>query len=417
MPPIGDDRMTSGKPIRSVFLVRHGIRSPKDSDTALGQWSTSAWPTWPGKPGDLTERGKELIRAQWSALKPFLVRNGLVPENGLPKAGDYALIADKDQRTRMSAIALFDGLFPGCHIRPQYGSRYDLLFHPDSSMYRAMDRQKALAEVQALLDPLDFDPVIGNALNLLQDITKCCRPSLCGALGGTSSCTLQGLPNRMSIDPRKPRLDIEGKWHIASTLAEIMLLEFAQWPEKEAGWGEVDARVLRQIIPVHNAVFNATHRAQSLAKAGGIHMLEYIHQTLLSEKSPPLTILVGHDTNIAYVSGLLDIHWSVPELGNDPVIPGSFLTFELWQKAGTGREIRAGFHAPSLDFLRTSPASLTSPVSIPVDKAVYEPDTFKKQVENVTALEEGLPVTGKLQGKTDETADCRRDRSNRASRS
>ncbi len=382
-PDITGGKMKSANLVKSVILSRHGIRSPKQSDTALRQWSTRAWPTWPGNQGDLTERGKELIKAQWAAMKPFLAGNGLIPASGLPQPGEFALIADEDQRTRVSAAAMSDGLFPGCHIRPEYGSPYDLLFHPDSSMYRAMDRQKVLAEVQALLDPLDSDPVISHALNLLQDITKCCRPSLCGALGGTASCTLKGLPNRMSIDPRKPRLDIAGKWHIASSLAEIMLLEFAQWPEKKAGWGDVDETVLSQIIPMHNAVFNATHRALSLAKAGGTHMLRYIHETLLSEKSPLLTILVGHDTNIAYVSGLLDIHWIVPELGMDPVIPGSFMTFELWQETATEKEIRIGFHVPSLAFLRSSPASLTRPVAIPVDKAVYAPDTFEKRVGNM----------------------------------
>ena len=376
--------MKPGNPVRCVILSRHGIRSPKESDATLRQWSTKRWPTWPGNPGELTERGKELITAQWAAMKPLLVAKGFIPANGFPQTGDYALIADEDQRTRMTAIALFEGLFPGCHIRPQYGSRYDPLFHPDGSMYRTMDRQKALGEVQSLLDLLENDPAIGNALTILQDITQCCRPSLCGALGGASSCTLQGLPNRMSIDPRKPKLDIAGKWQIASTLAEIMLLEFAQWPEKKAGWEKVDETVLRQIIPVHSAVFNATHRAHSLAKAGGTHMLEYIHQTLLSEKSPPLTILVGHDTNIAYISGLLDIHWTDPALGTDPVIPGSFMTFELWQKTESVREIRTGFHIPSLDFLRTSPASLTRPMSLPVDKAVFEPDTLRKVTENAT---------------------------------
>ena len=187
--------MKSANLVKTVILSRHGIRSPKESDAVLRQWSTRAWPTWPGNQGDLTERGKELVKAQWAAMRPFLVENGLIPASGLHQARDYALIADEDQRTRMTAIAMFEGLFPACHIRPQYGSRYDLLFHPDSSLYRTMDRQKALAEVQVLLDCLDSDPVIGNALTILQDITKCCRPSLCGALGGTTSCTLQGLPN------------------------------------------------------------------------------------------------------------------------------------------------------------------------------------------------------------------------------
>lgn len=384
MSDIGEGKIKSGKLIRSVILGRHGIRSPKQSDATLRQWSTKPWPVWPGNPGDLTERGKALIEAQWAAMKPVLVENGLIPAGGLPQAVDYALIADEDQRTRMSAIAIFEGLFPGCHIRPQYGSRYNLLFHPDSVMYRTMDRQKALAEVQAQLDPLETDPVIDNALNLLQDITNCCRPSLCGELGGTDFCTLRGLPNRMSIDPRKPKLDIAGKWQVASTLAEIMLLEFAQWPEKKAGWATVDETVLRQIIPVHNAVFNATHRASSLARAGGTHMLKYIHDTLVSEKSPRLTILVGHDTNIAYVSSLLGLHWNLPESGIDPVIPGSFLSFELWRKTGNESEIRICFYIPSWHFLRTSPISPAQPVSAPVDKGVYATDTFSKLVDNST---------------------------------
>ena len=395
VPPSSATVMSAGLPdstgrrdrlVRSVVLARHGIRSPRQSDATLKQWSTRKWPVWPGNPGELTERGKALIRAQWSAMRPFFVENGLIPDEGFPVAGEYALIADEDQRTRQTAIALFDGLAPGCHVKPVYGSRYDLLFHPDSAIYRAMDRQKALAEVQALLDPLTTNPEIGRAIDLLQDLTGCCRPAVCGEPDGTGACPLQGLPNRMRIDPHVPKLDMTGKWHIASTLAEIMLLEFAQWPERKAGWGRVDEPVLRQLVPVHHAVFNATHRALSLAKGGGSHMLKYIRDTLLSETSPALSLLVGHDTNIAYVGGLLDIHWSDPVPGTDPVIPGSFLMFGLWLKANGKKEIRIHFYAPSLKSLRSLPVAVTQPVNMPVDKAVYEPDTFSKRVDRVTAL-------------------------------
>ena len=86
--------MKSANLVKTVILSRHGIRSPKESDAVLRQWSTRAWPTWPGNQGDLTERGKELVKAQWAAMRPFLVENGLIPASGLHQARDYALIAD-----------------------------------------------------------------------------------------------------------------------------------------------------------------------------------------------------------------------------------------------------------------------------------------------------------------------------------
>lgn len=58
--------MKSANLVKTVILSRHGIRSPKESDAVLRQWSTRAWPTWPGNQGDLTERGKELVKAQWA---------------------------------------------------------------------------------------------------------------------------------------------------------------------------------------------------------------------------------------------------------------------------------------------------------------------------------------------------------------
>lgn len=381
--PDQKDKETDGILLRTVILSRHGIRSPKESDTTLEKWSRKTWPKWPGNPGDLSPRGRELITAQWTALRPFFVWHGLLAGSSCPDSRDFSLIADEDERTRQTAMAIADGLAPGCHIRAAYGSRYDLLFHPDPAAYRVMDRQRALSEVEALLARVASDPAIGSAIDLLQEITQCCRPSFCGELGGTDSCTLQGLPSRMAIDPGKPKLDISGKWHTVSTLAEIMLLEYAEWPDRKPGWGMVDESVLRQLIPVHNGVFNATHRALSLAKAGGIHMLDFIRNTLLFGSAPKMTVLIGHDTNIAYVSGLLGINWHIPELGTDPIIPGSFLGFELWQNGSGGHEVRIFFNSPSLGSLHASPVTVTKPVRVPVDKGVYDVESFSKRVDSI----------------------------------
>ena len=322
--------------------------------------------------------------AQWAALKPFFVRHGLIPEFGCPPASDYLVIADEDQRTRQTAMAVFEGLLPLCHIRPKYGILYDLLFHPDPASYRMMNRKKALAGVQAMLERMAEDPAIDEALDLLQDITECCRLSFCGELGGAEPCTLKGLPSHMQIDPRKPKLDMSGKWFTASTLAEIMLLEYAQWPDRNAGWGMVDESVLQKLILIHNGVFNATHREPLLAKAGGAHMLAWIRDTLLCENAPKLTVLTGHDTNIACVSGLLGLHWAIPGQGKDSVIPGSFLSFERWKNTKNEEEIRICFSSPTFNSLHAWPAPKVIPVRVPVERGLYRPDAFSGKVDDVT---------------------------------
>ncbi len=372
--------------IRTVIFSRHGVRSPTQTAATLKQWASKPWPVWPVKPGELTQRGKALVKAQWTALKPGLVKQGLIPANGCPAPEQYSLIADEDQRTRETAIAIFEGLAPGCEIHPRYGTRYDSLFHPDLASYRAMNHQEALEEVQARIDNLDKDPSIIAALNRLQEITGCCGKRLGRREAGKNHVTLQELPMRMTIDPEKPKLDITGKWPIASSLAEIMLLEYGQWPDRNAGWGEVDETVLQQIVPLHDRVFDATHRAPLLAKAGGKYLVKNIHDTLLSEQSPRLSILVGHDTDIAYVGGLLDINWTVKGQGINPIPPGSFMSFELWQKTNGDREIRIHFHAPSFVSLHSRPAPVVIPIKVPVDKSVYSPEAFSRLVETATGL-------------------------------
>ena len=380
-PPEPDARL-----VRTVIFSRHGVRSPTQNDATLKQWANRAWPRWPVKPGNLTERGKALVSAQWTALKPLLTQQGLLPAAGCPAADRYQLVADEDERTRETAIAIFEGLAPGCRIQPQYGTRYDLLFHPDAARYRTMDRRQAVEEVQSRLDALEKDPAMMLALNRLQAITACCKAKLCRHQVDLRQCTLPELPTRLSIDSTRPKLDISGKWPMASSLAEIMLLEYAEWPGKKAGWGTVDETVLRQIVPLHDRVFDATHRPPILARAGGTHLLKHIRDVLLSDSSPALNVLVGHDTNIAYLGGLFGIDWSVPGQGTNPIPPGSFLSFELWEKPDGTREVRIHFNAPTFETLHTQPAPVVSPVQVPVSDPVYDVESFSARVTAATGL-------------------------------
>lgn len=368
------------KLLKMVVLSRHGVRSPTQNRTTLDQWSNKTWPRWPVNYGYLTERGKELVRAQWEAIRPVLTEQGLLPEHACPEKASYTVIADRDQRTRETAIAIFEGLAPGCGIRPEWGSRYNGLFHPSESDLAAIHTEKVLVELKQRLNVLNTDAAAVAALNRIQDITDCCGPAVCTKTAHENSCTLSELPTRTSVDYRKNKPEISGKWPIASDIAEIMLLEYGQWPDKNAGWGQVDETVLRQIVPLHDKVFDAINRTPVLAKAGASRLLKAIENALLSETGPRLSFFVGHDTNIANTGGLLDVNWTVPEQGVNPTPPGGFLTFELWQKADGNREVRVNYHAPTFASLHTQPAPVVRPLQVPVVPGVFEPETFEQRV-------------------------------------
>ena len=68
---------------------------------------------------------------------------------------------------------------------------------------------------------------------------------------------------------------------------------------------------------------------------------------------PPLTVLVGHDTEIANVGGLLDVHWSVPGFAADDPAPGGALVFEVLRNRNGAKMIRSFYRAQALDQIRT----------------------------------------------------------------
>ncbi len=374
---------TEDKLIKIVVLSRHGVRSPTQNRTTLDQWSNKTWPRWPVRYGYLSARGQELVTAQWKAIRPVLTEHGLLPENACPAPANYSLIADRDQRTRETAIAIFDGLAPGCGIKPQWGEQYDGLFHPSKNALAALNTERVLSVLKERLDRLNADPAAIAALKRIQDITDCCGPALCTRTAHENSCTLTELPNRTSLDRRKNKPEIGGKWAIASSIAEIMLLEYGQWPDRNAGWGQVDENVLRQIVPLHDKVFDAVNRTPALAKAGGRELLKEIENALLSDTSPKLNFLVGHDTNIANIGGLLNMDWNVFEQVNNPTPPGGFLSFELWQKADGTREVRVNYNAPTFASLHTQPAPVAKPLQVPVSPGIFTPEAFSQKVRQL----------------------------------
>jgi len=76
--------------------------------------------------------------------------------------------------------------------------------------------------------------------------------------------------------------------------------------------------------------------------------------------------VVGHDTNIANLGGLLGLTWMVPGAPANPLLPGGALVFELRRGRGDGPwTVRAYYVTQTLDQMRAAvPLTLEHPPQV-----------------------------------------------------
>ncbi len=377
--------------MRVVAVSRHGVRSPTQSAAELAEWSNRAWPEWPVARGELTPRGGRLIALQWRALRHEWMRLGLLDSRRCPGPEEIAITADPEQRTRTTALIAATALAPGCDVSVRSDAASARLFHPVRSGDAAVNEAEAAEPIEALLQGLS----VGDALAAVQKASGCCAPRLCGRK--RVPCTLAEIPVRPVF--RNGNVRLHGGLAVASSLVEIFVLEYAQWPGRNAGWGDVDAARLQTMLPLRNGVFDALNRVPAAARAKNGALLRAVRDALLDEGPTDIVLFVGHDTNIAGLAGLLGLHWDFGEQGRNAVPPGGVLLFSVLENAAGTRRIRASFLGPTLQTLH-DPEPAGVPLS--VDAGLLcggrpcSPETFSVLVDQVLQGAEAVltPASG-----------------------
>lgn len=328
-----------------IVLIRHGVRSPTSAPEALGKYSRDAWPAWPVEPGVLTEHGAQGMQSLGHYYRERYLANGLW--NGdCAAASQVVVIADSTPRNRDSAAALNKGLGADCglgffYARPS--GENNRLFH-----YQAKDGDD-VDEAQAEGKP----PA---ALNLLQDILLGCSGDECrkAAVAGGKKLLLDG--------------SLAKAMKTAGSLGENLMLEYAQgMPLSQVAWGKGNAATIGRLIELHNQQFAQSKKPLPLAQKSASNLLAHIVASLdtasakhgdvepLSGDSAHVVFLIGHDTNLAQIGGLLGTQWhSVAQPDDYP--PGGALVFDLWETHG---RYAVQVHAllPMLDALRNADVS------------------------------------------------------------
>jgi 4-phytase/acid phosphatase len=75
-------------------------------------------------------------------------------------------------------------------------------------------------------------------------------------------------------------------------------------------------------------------------------------QALQPTSNATTTVLVGHDSNVAAVASLLDLHWQAAGFAADDPSPSGALGLHVLRDAAGHRFIQAFFRSPSLEQIR-----------------------------------------------------------------
>ncbi len=361
-----------------VILSRHGVRSPTWTQARLDSYSALPWPKWAVAPGDLTSRGHELVRLFARYDRTALAQKGLLAPQGCADAPHTYIWADTDERTMETGRALTEGLFPGCavEVHSLAAGESDPLFHPTAHGVGPAQADAAFAEFSARAK-VAADPRQPALIEELQQVLLGCAPkSPCAPahvpeMRLVEGAVAQGNPVRGKGDRV---VDLDGPLAPASTLAEDLLLEYADgMAMQQVGWGHVDEDRLRSLLALHSDYFDLMHRTPAMAKLEASNMLSHIVRTLqqgveqrpaagaLGPPGSKLVMLAGHDTNLAGVAALLGLHWDL-DGRKDDTPPGTELAFELWQDASGSYSVRVTVAMQTLRQLREmTPLSLAAP--------------------------------------------------------
>jgi 4-phytase/acid phosphatase len=372
---------SGGKLQYVIYLSRHGVRSPTKKPGEYARFAAAAWPEWPVQPGYLTPHGYELMKIFGAYDRVRLAGDGLLAPAGCDDAAHVTILADSDQRTRETGKALAEGLMPGCGVDTHALAEgtHDPLFHGMSAAEAHLDPALAIAAIGGRIG--------GNAGN----IAEAYRPQLAALDGILAGCgkvptTNQARTNLFDIpavlQPGKEDkgAELRGPLATASTLSENLLLEYTQGMSgTELGWGCLDEAALREALQLHEAEEDYADRTPVIARMHASNILDKIRKALeQSAAGKPVAgapgkpddkvlFLVGHDTNIATVSGTLGLDWIIDGRRNDTP-PGGALVFELWRASGGGYSVRVYYTAQTLSEMReAAPLTVANPpAQVPV---------------------------------------------------
>jgi 4-phytase / acid phosphatase len=351
-----------------LILSRHGVRSPLLKNEEMEKYAAEPWPAWEVPASILTPHGRQVMVLMGAYYRAYYTAEGLLSGDPAQDAAKIFFRSNASQRTIVTAEALGEGLLPGrtvvVHALPmsflpnEYSG--DPLLDPDTALKHS---DSALRQA-SLLGRIGGDHRI-----LIEEYRPALEALERVLLGGDG----KPLPGKVSILDLPPSYEL---WSTAQRVVDAMTLAYADGkPLSEVGWGRLPPEGMVQLMSLSSLGFDLNWRTPYHARATASNLAEHILDTLeqaaqgrpvegaLGSPGNRLAVIVGHDSNLIPLGGLLDVSWHVPGAAFNPVLPGGAMIFELRRLRADGRfVVRTRYVAPTLAQSRAAnPLTLANP--------------------------------------------------------
>ncbi|EHG9467520.1 histidine-type phosphatase [Salmonella enterica subsp. enterica serovar Newport] len=349
-----------------VTMTRHGVRSQSNT-ASVQQNSPTPIPVFNAKDGELTPHGYAAVTLMGDYLHRHFVSQKFIGENTCPDAKNIFIRSSAFQRTRMTARALADTLFPGCAVTVHSPEKKtdDTLFEPIVSGMAPLNVEKATQSVMTSLGG-DFDTARQRYATQILAMQKVVDPTC-----QLTECTFVNHKWEIKADKQNINISLKGPITKGSELGETFRLQYTEgMPIKDVAFGHVNrAADLAPLMKLKEIKFDLIEHNPYIAARGGSQLMSQILYALekgsgykdpdaspqIHDSAPDASMVmyVAHDTNLGYLQPLLNVSWNLQGYPKDDTPPGSTLLFERYRDTKTHKVyVGVSFMTQTLDQIR-----------------------------------------------------------------
>ncbi|EJF2468143.1 bifunctional glucose-1-phosphatase/inositol phosphatase [Escherichia coli] len=322
-----------------LMMSRHNLRAPlANNGSVLEQSTPNKWPEWDVLGGQLTTKGGVLEVYMGHYMREWLAEQGMVKSGECPPPDTVYAYANSLQRTVATAQFFITGAFPGCDIPVHHQEKMgtmDPTFNPVITDDSAAFSEQAVAAMEKELSKLqltDSYQLLEKIVNY-KDSPACKEKQQCSLVDGknTFSAKYQQEPG------------VSGPLKVGNSLVDAFTLQYYEgFPMDQVAWGEIKSdqqwKVLSKLKNGYqDSLFTSPEVARNVAKP----LVSYIDKALVTDRTsaPKITVLVGHDSNIASLLTALDFKPYQLHDQNERTPIGGKIVFQRWHDSKANRDL------------------------------------------------------------------------------
>ncbi|HCO6117854.1 bifunctional glucose-1-phosphatase/inositol phosphatase [Escherichia coli] len=322
-----------------LMMSRHNLRAPlANNGSVLEQSTPNKWPEWDVPGGQLTTKGGVLEVYMGHYMREWLAEQGMVKSGECPLPDTVYAYANSLQRTVATAQFFITGAFPGCDIPVHHQEKMgtmDPTFNPVITDDSAAFSEQAVAAMEKELSKLqltDSYQLLEKIVNY-KDSPACKEKQQCSLVDGknTFSAKYQQEPG------------VSGPLKVGNSLVDAFTLQYYEgFPMDQVAWGEIKSdqqwKVLSKLKNGYqDSLFTSPEVARNVAKP----LVSYIDKALVTDRTsaPKITVLVGHDSNIASLLTALDFKPYQLHDQNERTPIGGKIVFQRWHDSKANRDL------------------------------------------------------------------------------